>query len=152
FFAPLPQNPPAMNQDAGVGVGPPPVAVTAPTTVPGVTSSPPSVPTAGEPVREVTKSRETSRYVFSSAGGVLVNNVLEGRKTREQEHLSLRQGWERLLGKKAHTPAPMNLAVPVPDGPAPLALAIDGANPLSMHVHYAVVQEGPRKILFRAEQ
>jgi len=134
FFAPPPPPPGAadagaqLEADAGV-VTPPPgqapsqVAVEAPSEI---------------PERSIELKRPEVVYTVTSNGGGLSSAVLTGEKMREQMRVGFVEGWKRWFGAP-RTPAPqMNLAMPPPGGPVPLAVSIEGDAPLPHATRYLI--------------
>ncbi len=101
------------------------------------------------PVREVKLDRATTRMTFSSEGAGLVSAELTGEREREEKSLTLVEGWRQLLFGAKFPPAPqMNLAHPVPGVGPNVAVSILGGAPVPATTRYAVVEEGPGKVVF----
>ncbi|NNC08463.1 membrane protein insertase YidC [Corallococcus exiguus] len=147
FFAPKGPPPGAEGTDAGVEV-----ASTLDAGTPGMAAVPPpgvggeDAGTHAEapppPARTAEFARPEVKYTFSSEGAGLTSAVLQGTKMREQQSLTVKEGFEKLFGKDIPPPPQMNVAHPVPGQPLPLAVTIEGGAPLAANTRYAV-QEGP---------
>lgn len=142
FFAPQPPPPDAGAADAGVVAAGPADAgtpVAAPSEAPE--AAPEEAPAEPPPPeRTVELAREHARYTFSSEGAGLTSAELQGAKMREQQSLTLAQGYQMLLGKEVPSPPQMNLAVPVPGQPLPLAVGIQGAAPFPATTRFSVTE------------
>ncbi|MFP2930735.1 membrane protein insertase YidC [Pyxidicoccus sp. 3LG] len=144
FFAPQPTPPGAEGgADAGVVAAGPadagtPQAVLPPDSAGGTPTG--ATAEAPPPERKVELQRPEVHYGFSSAGAGLTSAVLQGSKMREQQELSVRQGFEKLFGKDIPPAPQMNLAQPVPGQPLPLSVSIQGASPLPADTRYAVTE------------
>jgi YidC/Oxa1 family membrane protein insertase len=151
FFAP--KTPPeASAADAGVVVAGPADAGTPLAQAPSAPGEAPGAPgdagtpgtvAAAEPPppsRTVQRTREYAVYDFSSDGAGLKSAELQGRKMREQFNLTVAQGYQMLLGRDVPMPPQMNLAVPVPGQPLPLAVGIDGPVPFPATARFAVTE------------
>ena len=125
--------------DAGTGA---PLAGTPGTPTPPVPGTGVAAPTDAPPppVRTLDLYREEARYTFSSQGAGLTSAVLQGTKMREQQQLSVTEGFKLLFGGEVPPPPQMNLAQPVQGQPLPLAVAITGASPLPATTPYAVAE------------
>jgi YidC/Oxa1 family membrane protein insertase len=156
FFAPQPPPPGAEGADAGV-------VATAPADAgSGVATSPQDTTGGGTPAVaanelpplpevRVDLQRQEVHYAFSSEGAGLIAAVLQGSKMREQQELSLGQGFQKLFGKDIPPPPQMNVAQPVPGQPLPLAVSIQGPSPLPANLRYAVaggVGDSPDGVTF----
>ncbi len=148
FFAPQPPPPGTQAADAGQVAGLSDAGTVAPTDTPPGTQPPPPgtevpAPTADAPavpVRTLDLYREAARYTFSSAGAGLTSAELQGTKMREQQQLSIGEGYKLLFGGEVPPPPQMNLAQPVKGQPLPLAVAITGPSPLPADTRYAVAE------------
>jgi YidC/Oxa1 family membrane protein insertase len=100
------------------------------------------------PAREVKVERQTSSYVFTSEGAGLTAAVLKGRREREEQQLTIPQGYQKLFGKKFDPPPQMDLARPIPGVAPQVAVSITGAHPLPATERYAVTEEAPGKVAF----
>jgi YidC/Oxa1 family membrane protein insertase len=94
------------------------------------------------PVRTLEARRALTHYTFSSEGAGLTSAVLQGEKMREQQQLSLAEGYKLLVGGEVPPPPQMNLAQPVAGRPLPLAVSIEGVAPLPANTRYAVAETG----------
>ncbi len=154
YFAGLGKPPPTFTLDGGEAAAPQADAgVAAP-----VAAAPEDVdggaPTQAElpPVQKLERSRDTMVLGFSTEGGGLTQAVLLGEKMREHEEVSFVEAIQRIFGKK-HEPAPqMDVAVPPANEPLPLALAIDGAQPLSAKARYRLEEEGAQRLVMTASE
>lgn len=100
------------------------------------------------PSREVKLDRPTTEYVFSTEGAGLVSAQLTGNREREEKPLGIMDGWKKLFGTKFDPPPHMNLAHAVPGVGPNLAVSVVGAAPVPAFTRYAVVEEGPGKVVF----
>ena len=133
------------------GTAPPPA--TGPSAgTPGRSASADATPPP--PIRALDFSRQATHYTFSTQGAGLNSAVLQGAKMREQQHLSVADGFKLLVGGEVPPPPQMNLAQPVAGQPLPLSVSITGASPLPANARYAaaepVANEG--KATFTARQ
>lgn len=100
------------------------------------------------PLRVVEVSRPTMKLAFTSEGGSLAEATLLGARERQEQRLSIPDGYKKLMGGK-FPPAPqMNLAQPPPAGPGQFSLSLTGAAPLLAHQRYQVAEEAPGRIVF----
>ncbi|MDY7231237.1 membrane protein insertase YidC [Hyalangium rubrum] len=156
FLAPPPPPPPeATGLDAGVAVGGPTDAGTAgvgaPTPPVGGTLDGIAVgmPTEAEvPVRTVERARQEARYAFSSEGAGFTSAELQGPKMREQQELTVAEGFKKLFGAELPPPPQMNLVKPVPGQPLPLSLSIDGPAPLPANARWTVAEGDEGQVRF----
>jgi YidC/Oxa1 family membrane protein insertase len=151
FFAPPAPPPEAAVADAGVVAGPADAGVAAP--APGTPEgSTPEVaapaPVEELPVRAVERRREEAVYAFSSEGAGLTSAELLGPKMREQQALTLAQGFKKLFGGELPPPPQMNLVRPVQGQPLPLSITIEGAAPLPANTRWAVTETGEDSVVF----
>jgi YidC/Oxa1 family membrane protein insertase len=150
FFAP---KPPPGGADAGVATTTTPVdagvaaAVMAPVEAQADGGAVAELP----PVIKIERDRELIDYAFTSEGAGLVEGRLKTPKMREQQQVTIAEGLQRLLGKKTPPPPQMDMAIPVPGQPVPLAVAIVGSQPFPANVRYRV-EEGERALHFTATQ
>jgi YidC/Oxa1 family membrane protein insertase len=105
-------------------------------------------PVVEVPRREVTVERQTTRYVFTSEGAGLTSAVLQGRREREEQQLSIPDGYKKLFGATFDPPPQMDLARAVPGVAPQLAVSITGAAPLAATKRYAVAEQGPGRLVF----
>jgi len=147
FFAPTPPPPGAEAPDAGVVAAAPADAGTAQPAQPpegganageGATAEAPT-----PPARTVELHRDEATYVFSSEGAGLTAAVLKGSKMREQQQLTVTEGFQKLFGKEIPPPPQMDLARPTPGQPLPLSVSIQGASPLPADLPYALEEGAP---------
>jgi YidC/Oxa1 family membrane protein insertase len=127
---------PAPTPGTGSAVTPPP-AGTGPDT-PGATAE----ATPPPPVRTLDFERQGARYTFSTQSAGLASAVLQGEKMREQQQVSIAEGYKLLFGGNVPPPPQMNLAQPVRGQPLPLAVSIEGPSPLPADARYAVAETG----------
>jgi len=125
--------------DAGASIAPLPAPV----------PSTPVVPQENVPAREVRRDLSLVHYVFSSRGGGLTKAELQGPKMREQQHLSFWEGLSLLWGRQLPPAPQMDMGAPVPGLPLPLAVSIQGAQPLSESTSYRI-EEGDGQLRFIA--
>lgn len=102
------------------------------------------------PVREVSLERPTTRLTFTTEGAGLISAELTGEREREEKHLSIPEGWQKLFGKKFEPAPHMNLARAVPGVGPNLAVSLVGNAPVPATTRYAVTEEGPGKVVFTA--
>jgi len=107
---------------------------------------------AGLPMRELKFARTSALYTFSTEGAGLTHAVLQGKKEREQQEVSLSEGYKKLFGGAAETPPQMDLAKPVDGHPLPFAVSINGASPVKGTSRYEVVEERDGHIVFRTAE
>lgn len=100
------------------------------------------------PLRELKVDRQTSSYTFTTEGGGLTAAVLKGRREREEQSLTIPQGYQKLFGKTFDPPPQMDLARPIPGVAPQVAVSITGASPLKATTRYAVADEAPGKLVF----
>lgn len=100
------------------------------------------------PLRELKVERQTSSYTFTTEGAGLTAAVLKGRREREEQTLTIPQGYQKLFGKQFDPPPQMDLAKPIPGVAPQVAVSITGANPLKATTRYAVTEEAPGKLVF----
>ena len=145
FFAPQPTPSGAEGADAGVVVAGPADAGTAPVAAPTPGGAGGGTAVAANdaqalPERQVELRRQEVHYGFSSEGGGLSSAVLQGSKMREQQELSVSQGFQKLVGKDLPPAPQMNVAQPVAGQPLPLSVSIQGTSPLPANLRYAVAE------------
>ncbi len=104
------------------------------------------------PLRHLPFTRDAARYTFSTEGAGLEHAPLQGKKEREQQQVSIAEGFKKLLGGKIADPPQMDLAQPVAGQPLPFAVSISGAQPLSGAARYEVVDETDGHLVFRTAQ
>ncbi len=122
-------------------------AVALPLLEDGGVAEAPSAPVA-LPQRTLTLERPTTALTFTTEGAGLVDAVLRGDREREEKSLTILEGWKKLFGA-TFPPAPhMDLAHPLPTVGPQLSVAVLGAAPVSPTRRYAVVEEGPGKVVF----
>lgn len=145
--------------DGGLGgavavIAPTPPPVPAPTFVDGglledggivlVAVAPP----VALPLKEVQLTRPTTKLTFTSEGGGLSSAELSGEREREEKTLGIVEGWKKLFGSKFEPAPHMNLARAVPGVGPNVAVSLLGATPVPATTRYAVVEEGPGKVVF----
>lgn len=107
-------------------------------------------PVKALPVRELERVRKQMSLRFSSEGGSVTSAVLTGVRERQQQQVSIAEGFQKLVGKKFSLPPQMNMAVPSEGQPNPLSVGLTGAAPLLPTVRYEVTEETDQAIGFRA--
>ena len=132
--------------DAGAVPAPTPPTGEAPAPV-----APAEVAAPAVPERTVTFTRREAIYRFDSKGGGLSSAMLTGEKMREQQRTSFTEGWSRFLGAEVKPPPQVNLALPAPNGPLPLAVSIEGAAPLAASASYVLEEQGDTGLLMRTQ-
>jgi YidC/Oxa1 family membrane protein insertase len=141
-------HPSAAVVDAGV----PAAAVRQPSETPAALApAAPQAPppeTSAPPVRTLEVARPKVHLRFSSEGAGLTSAVLEGRRMREVRHLSIREGFELLFGKKVPPAPEMNLAEPVRGAPLPLAVSLEGGAPVPPSLRYEMVASDAQSVVF----
>jgi YidC/Oxa1 family membrane protein insertase len=162
FFFPHQAPPPETGAaDAGQVVAAADAGTAAPSEAPGTPTPPaPGTEVAGTPeaappppVRSLELKRQLTHYTFSSEGAGLTSAVLQGEKMREQQQLTVADGYKLLLGGEVPPPPQMNLAQPVAGRPLPLAVTIEGPSPLPANTRYAVAETGSEGgVTFTARQ
>jgi YidC/Oxa1 family membrane protein insertase len=140
--------PEVVQRDAGAAALPVGQVEHPATVAPG--AKPPTLapPASDLPSRTLEVHRAQVRYRFSTDGAGLTSAVLEGPKMREVRHLTIPEGFAQLLGKQVPPAPQMNLAVPVPGDPLPLAISVSGAAPVPADLRYAVGEESAEAITF----
>jgi YidC/Oxa1 family membrane protein insertase len=89
-------------------------------------------------VKEI--SHPEMKVELSSDGAGLSSALLLGAREREQQHVSLAEGYQKLFGKKFPPPPQMNMVRPAPGKPLPFALSIEGAAGLPDSLRYEVAE------------
>ncbi len=117
----------------------------APAEVPA--SQPPAVPPTSLPAVELRRDLPFVHYAWSSRGAGLTRAELQGPKMREQVQLAFGEGLARLWGGKTPPAPQMDMGTAVPGQALPLAVSIQGAQPLSESANYRI-EEGDRQIRF----
>ncbi|WP_224368490.1 membrane protein insertase YidC [Hyalangium versicolor] len=156
-LAPAQQPPATASADAGVSVDAGTVATAPPPPQPGST---PEVTAPGTPppeqqeqsVRTVERKRAEASYTFSSEGAGFTSAQLQGPKMREQQTLTILEGYKKLFGAELPPPPQMNLVRPVPGQPLPLSLSIEGATPLPANTRWAVAETDENSVAFTARR
>ena len=100
------------------------------------------------PLREVSLDRPTTKMLFTTEGAGLISAELTGEREREEKSLTIVEGWKKLFGAKFEPAHHMNLARPVPGVGPNVAVSLGGASPVPATTRYAVVEEGPGKVVF----
>ena len=116
---------------------------------------PAATPQAGigqVPMREVERDFSLVHYRIASRGGGLLRAELQDPKNREQLHLSFREGLSQLFAKKEPPRPQVDMAIPVPGQPLPLAVSIAGSQPLSEFLDYDIESTGDRRARMVASQ
>src|SRR5262249_24842423 len=133
FFTPTPPPRPTSTWAPSVVPDAGTVAVSPPAPPPPPT---PAAPEDKVPEQRIERPRPLVHYVFSTRGAGLVEAKLLAKKMREQLQLSVSDGLRLLVGGKIPPPPQMDMARPVPDQPLPLAIAVEGSQPLSPNAGY----------------
>jgi YidC/Oxa1 family membrane protein insertase len=142
--------PPEPTAATAVDGGTPPASAAAPTPPaappPGgaQVAAPSTTPPAAElpPVRAIPLQGEQMDLSFSSQGAGLTKAEFKGDKMREQQRLTILQGYKRVFGGEVPEAPPMDMGRPMADRPLPLAVEVRGPRPFSPSARYAV-QESP---------
>src|SRR5512140_2294935 len=146
YFAP---KPPEEAADAGTTVVQP--VVQGPAAVPdagaAVTLAPMEPPSEEIPPARSDVATENTRYGFSNEGAGLAQAELVGPKMREQQQLTLAQGFKKLVGGKVPEPPQMDMATPVPGLPLPLSVSIAGPRPFAANARYRMEENAAAKTL-----
>jgi len=143
FFGPKPPEPGAEM------AAPHPQALPVPQPVP-MAAAVPAVP-SDLPSREMDVETPEASIRFTTEGAGLLQAQLKGEKEREQEVLSFVDGYRKLFGKKFEPPPHIQLVHTAP-GSAPFwATSFEGTVHLPDNLRYAVVEETPRRLTFKAE-
>lgn len=100
------------------------------------------------PARELSLDRPTTKMTFTTEGAGLISAELTGEREREEKSLSLVEGWKKLFGAKFEPAPHMNLARAVPGVGPNVAVSLQGASPVPATARYAVLEEGPGKVVF----
>jgi YidC/Oxa1 family membrane protein insertase len=140
----------AAAQDGGALAQAP--APTAPeTAVPGADAGT-GVAAALPPVVTLNRDDALVHRSFSSEGGGFTRVELQGPKMRETQKVSLVEGYKRFLGK-GHDDAPqMDMGRPIAGAPLPLAVSIEGPQPLPHNARYSVDESGGHRAVNFAAQ
>jgi YidC/Oxa1 family membrane protein insertase len=104
------------------------------------------------PQRELVFTRDSARYTFSTEGAGLTHGPLLGKKEREQQQVTIAEGFKKLFGGKSDAPPQMDLAQPVAGQPLPFAVSVVGAQPVPGNARYEVVDETDGRLVFRVTQ
>jgi YidC/Oxa1 family membrane protein insertase len=102
------------------------------------------------PLRRLALSRATTALVFSTEGGAVSEATLLGARERQEEKLSIPEGYRKLFGAKFPPPPQVNLAISPTGGPGQFAVSIDGARPVSARQRYSVAEETAGRVVFTA--
>lgn len=128
-----------------------------PAEVPQVVAAPPAPETDGGVAEQPSLEKKLTdlerpemKLVFSTEGAGLESALLTGTKEREQQEVSLAEGYRMLVGAKKAPPPQMNMVVPVQGRPLPFAASVEGAAPLPGTLRYELVESGPDKVVYRA--
>ena len=111
-----------------------------------------AAPKTDLPQRELPFARESARYTFSTEGAGLTHAPLQGKKEREQQEVSISEGFKKLLGGESPDPPQMDLAQPVAGQPLPFAVSVTGSQPVPGNARYEVVDETDGHLVFRTTQ
>jgi len=125
----------------------------APTPAPiQVPSAPAPAGTGQVPMREVERDFSLVHYRIASRGGGLLRAELQDRKNREQVHLSFRDGLSQLFATKEPFRPQVDMAIPAPGQPLPLAVSIAGSQPLSEFLDYDIESTSDWQVRMVASQ
>ncbi len=102
--------------------------------------------------QEVKVHRATSELVFDNAGGGLTQATLLGKKEREQEKVSLGDGFKKLVGGKLPPAPQMDLARTAPGQPLPFSVSIEGPSPLPADTAWEVVKQDSNSLVLKASR
>ena len=153
FLAPSPQQATTASADGGVTADAGMMAqapVPAPGGTPELTAPIPAEQDV--PVRTVERKREEAVYTFSNEGAGFTSAELQGPKMREQQALTVPEGFKKLFGADMPPPPRMNLVRPVAGQPLPLELTIEGASLLPAHTRWSEVETGQGSVAFAARR
>lgn len=100
------------------------------------------------PLREVERTRKDMNLRFSSEGGTLISAQLTGPRERDQQKISIVEGYQKLIGKKFSPPPQMDMAVPAKGAPGPMAVSVAGKVPADLR--YELVEDTDTAITWRA--
>jgi YidC/Oxa1 family membrane protein insertase len=100
------------------------------------------------PVKILTASTSQLAFKLTTEGATIIDAVLQGDREREQEKLSIPEGYSKLFGKTFEKPKHMDLIDEVSTGESFGAISITGSAPLLVKERYAVVDELPNVISF----
>ncbi|MCL2013330.1 MAG: membrane protein insertase YidC [Cystobacterineae bacterium] len=143
FFAP---KPPAMPTENSPGANPQQTAAN------GMPQAEPSTPVQSHlPSREIAVETPEVSLLFTTEGAGLLKAQLKGDKEREQETFSLADGYKKLFGKSFAPPPHIQLVNTAPQGSPFWATSFVGTLPLPDNLRYALVEETPQRLSFRAE-
>ncbi len=107
-------------------------------------------PVKALPVRELERVRKHMNLRFSSEGGAVTSAVLTGPRERQQQQVSIAEGFQKLFGKKFSPPEQMDMAVPADGQPNPLSVGLTGGAALGPTTRYEVTEETDQAVAFRA--
>jgi YidC/Oxa1 family membrane protein insertase len=147
FFAPKPPEPGMLP--------PPPTPLVSPTSpaqdAAADTAAPAPVPSGDLPSRELPMETPEVSLLFTTEGAGLLKAQLKGEKERAQEDLSFVDGYKKLLGKTFEPPPHIQLVQTAPGGVPFWGTSFEGTLQLPDNLRYAVVEETPRRVAFKAE-
>jgi YidC/Oxa1 family membrane protein insertase len=103
------------------------------------------------PKRTLEEKRPTMALAFTSEGASLTDATLLGPRERQEEQLSIPEGFKKLFGAKIPPPPQIRLAQPPQTGAGQLDVSIAGATPFPVRQPYAVTEEAPGKLVFTAQ-
>jgi len=148
FFAPTPPGPDVELSGAPVTAEGQTATLPGPEPV-GLPSAP--TPPSDLPLKEIEMETPEVSIRLTTEGAGLLKAQLKGEKEREQESLSLADGYRKLFGK-AFEPPPHIQLVQTATGSAPFwASAFEGTVHIPDTLRYAVVEETSRRLVFKAE-
>ncbi len=152
FFAPTPP-PVAEVQDAGVSqqVAQQPAAPSTADAGEAMAQAPEGEPPP--PVSSLKLGTDLLAMELSSEGAGLTSATLLGQKMREQNQLTIGEGYKRLFGGEVEDAPQIDMGRPHPDRPLPLGLSIQGARPFAANARYKVEEDAAaRTVKFTARQ
>ena len=112
--------------------------------------TPPAMPSE-LPAREIELQMPEANLRLTTEGAGLLRAQLKADKEREQESLSFLDGYRKLFGKTFELPPHIQLVSTAP-GEAPFwGTSFEGTLQLPDTLRYAVIEETPRRLAFKAE-
>jgi len=145
FFAPKPPPLPEPNT-------PPVPLATQPAPTPPQEPSALDAPAPSDlPSREIKVETPTAHLLLTTEGAGLLSAQLKGEREREQETLSLLDGYKKLFGKTFEPPPHIQLVRTAENSPPFWAASFEGTVHLPDKLRYALIEESPSRLVFRAE-
>jgi len=116
-----------------------------------VEPSPENTAPSDLPAREIEVQTPSVYLRLTTEGAGLLSAQLKGEREREQESLTLLEGYQKLFGK-TFAPPPHIQLVRTAENSAPFwAASFEGTLHLPDRLRYAVTEESPNRLAFRAE-